>query len=84
MRKIILFSILTICLVLISEVKSFGQALSLQINALNQPDNKTIKLFNGQSLEGWYKFLQNRGRNNDPKLAVIITNDTADWHENRQ
>jgi hypothetical protein len=72
MRKIILFSILTICLVLISEVKSFGQALSLQINALNQPDNRTIKLFNGQSLEGWYTFLQNRGRNNDPKSVFTV------------
>lgn len=28
---------------------------------------KTIKLFNGSNLDGWYKFLQHRGRDNDPK-----------------
>ena len=72
MRKVILFSILTICLVLISEVKSFGQALPQQIEALNQTDNRTIKLFNGHSLEGWYTFLQNRGRNNDPKSVFTV------------
>jgi hypothetical protein len=72
MRKVILFSILTICLVLISEVKSFGQALPQQIEALNQTDNRTIKLFNDQNLEGWYTFLQNRGRNNDPKSVFTV------------
>jgi hypothetical protein len=72
MRKVILFSILTICLVLISEVKSFGQALPQQIEALNQTDNRNIKLFNGHSLEGWYTFLQNRGRNNDPKSVFTV------------
>jgi hypothetical protein len=34
---------------------------------------KTIKLFNGKNLDGWYTFLQNRGKNNDPKKVFTVT-----------
>lgn len=40
----------------------------------NQGQSKTIKLFNGQNLDGWYKFLQNRGRNNDPDNVFTVKN----------
>jgi len=33
---------------------------------------KTIKLFNGKNLDGWYTFLQNRGKNNDPKKVFTV------------
>lgn len=33
---------------------------------------KTIKLFNGQNLEGWYTFLKDRGRDNDPKNVFTV------------
>ena len=35
---------------------------------------QTIQLFNGKDLHGWYIFLQNRGRDNDPK-SVFTVND---------
>lgn len=38
-----------------------------------QGKEKTIKLFNGKNLDGWYTFLQNRGKNNDPKKVFTIT-----------
>jgi len=31
-----------------------------------------VILFNGKNLDGWYTFLQNRGRNNDPKKVFTI------------
>src|SRR5690606_8018806 len=31
-------------------------------------------LFNGKNLDGWYTFLQNRGRNNDPKRVFTVKN----------
>jgi hypothetical protein len=34
--------------------------------------NKTIKLFNGKDLDGWYTFLQHRGRDNDPKKVFTV------------
>lgn len=36
--------------------------------------NKAISLFNGKNLDGWYIFLQNRGRDNDPKQVFTVKN----------
>ncbi len=33
---------------------------------------KTIKLFNGHNLDGWYTFLKDRGKNNDPKQVFSV------------
>lgn len=40
-------------------------------------DNKTLQkselqLFNGENLDGWYIFLKDRGRNNDPKNVFTV------------
>lgn len=35
--------------------------------------DRVIHLFNGKDLDGWYTFLQNRGRNNDPKQVFSVT-----------
>ena len=34
--------------------------------------NKPIALFNGKNLDGWYTFLKDRGRDNDPKKVFTI------------
>ena len=33
---------------------------------------QSVKLFNGSDLEGWYTFIQDRGRNNDPKNVFTV------------
>lgn len=33
---------------------------------------ESVKLFNGNNLDGWYTFLQNRGANNDPKNVFTV------------
>jgi len=33
---------------------------------------KTINLFNGKNLDGWYTFLQHRGRDSDPKKVFTV------------
>lgn len=35
---------------------------------------KTIHLFNGQDLDGWYTFIRDRGKNQDPKGVFSIQN----------
>ena len=72
MQKVILVSVCTIFLVASGDIKSFGQSSQPQINTLNQTDNKTINLFNGRNLDGWYTFLQNRGRDVDPKGVFTV------------
>ncbi|WP_349314018.1 DUF1080 domain-containing protein [Chitinophaga sp. MM2321] len=38
----------------------------------NPPDSTTIRLFNGQNLDGWYTFLHGRGRDADPKKVFTV------------
>ncbi len=41
-------------------------------NSGNVVRSKTINLFNGKNLNGWYTFLQTRGRDNDPKKVFTV------------
>ena len=58
MKKTTTIPILAILILLFSEATGLGQ----------------IHLFNGHSLDGWYTFLQDRGRDNDP-LEVFTVED---------
>ncbi|MDR1959695.1 MAG: DUF1080 domain-containing protein [Planctomycetaceae bacterium] len=42
--------------------------------AAENSDQKTIPLFNGQNLDGWYKFLQKQGKDNDPDKVFTVEN----------
>lgn len=61
MKKVLLISLL-----LIFSITAFSQSQSE-----NGVKNK-ITLFNGENLDGWYKFVQNRGRDNDPKNVFTV------------
>lgn len=39
----------------------------------SQSCDPAIKLFNGKDLEGWYTFLQHRGRDSDPKQVFTVS-----------
>lgn len=67
MKRTLLFSIVGVLLLVLTEVRSFAQP---QKN--DETNSKTIKLFNGKNLDGWYPFLQNRGRDNDPKNVFTV------------
>ena len=58
MKKAIFISFLAIILFPAGKATSYAQ----------------IRLFNGQDLDGWYTFLQDRGRDNDP-LNVFTVQD---------
>ena len=46
---------------------SFGQTV-------RSPGHKSIQLFNGKDLTGWYTFIQDRGRDTDPKNVFTVQN----------
>lgn len=52
-------------LLLVTEI-SHGQAPA------NAGQGKTIHLFNGRNLDGWYVFLKGRGRDNDPRNVFTV------------
>jgi hypothetical protein len=55
------------------QIKVCGQAVTESNQKMDQEKRETIRLFNGNNLDGWYTFLQNRGKNNDPKKVFTIT-----------
>lgn len=43
-------------------------------NSYAQKVNSNIKLFNGENLDGWYTFLRDRDRNEDPNKVFTVSN----------
>jgi hypothetical protein len=68
MQNAIIFSVLTISLAISGQLRITGPPEK------NQAENQPIQLFNGSNLNGWYTFLQNRGRDNDPKKVFTVNN----------
>lgn len=68
-NHLILFLFLFLLLSAKSEL--FGQRAN---SKTGRQLNKTTRLFNGKNLDGWYTFLQNRGRDNDPKQVFTVKN----------
>ena len=60
-------SIILTSLILILTVSCFAQKQSK-----NKNQDKINSLFNGKNFDGWYTFLKDRGRNNDPKKVFTI------------
>jgi hypothetical protein len=51
---------------------TFAQPSSARSNAQPPSRPATIPLFNGRNLDGWYTFLEKRGRDNDPKKVFTV------------
>jgi hypothetical protein len=72
MQKAISFSFLVIFILVTAGAESHGQDPQEKIKTLSQSDHEIVQLFDGHSLNGWYTFLQNRGRDNDPKGVFTV------------
>jgi hypothetical protein len=71
-QKSITFSCLALFTLLAVGTTSCRQASKTGAGSGENTDNATIQLFDGQTLRGWYTFLQDRGRNNDPKAVFTV------------
>ena len=61
MKKTVLFTVCAALLIGSFQIKCIGQSL-----------DPAIKLFNRKNLDGWYTFLQDRGRDTDPKNVFTV------------
>jgi hypothetical protein len=68
MKKNSFISAAFICILFLFEVTSAQNAQ----NSQKIEQNKTISLFNGKNLDGWYTFLKGRGRDTDPKNVFTV------------
>lgn len=76
MKKILINS--TLLILLISSLLTVGYKNSVAQVIESYKKEKTIKLFNGRNLDGWYKFIKDRGRDNDPKNVFTVANGTIE------
>lgn len=65
---------LVLALALLSGGACFAQGPAGGNTARIVTKSKPIKLFNGRNLDGWYIFLQHRGRDTDPKKVFTVNN----------
>lgn len=70
MRKVLLFIIVVVSIIGFGQIRVFAQNPEYP----GYRSGKTVKLFNGENLDGWYTFLKDRGRNNDPKKVFTVPN----------
>lgn len=76
MKQVFFFTVVSIFLIVLNNGESFGQVSQEQADALGQTNERTIKLFNGHNLDGWYSFLKNHGRDKDPKDVFTVKDGT--------
>lgn len=65
-------SIHTLILLIIQGALVFGQPARPGQDPWTREGSQTIRLFNGENLEGWYTFLKPRGRDADPKGVFTV------------
>ena len=73
MQRTVTFSLYAFFLLLLTITGSFAQD-SRSVLSDSPESNDVIHLFNGTDLSGWYTFLEDRGRNNDPKDVFTLQN----------
>ena len=71
MKKVITIPVVFICCIFFWPVEGSAQVSK---KAMSQAPSKTVHLFNGKNLDGWYTFLQKSGRDNDPQKVFSVTN----------
>lgn len=60
--------------ILLFPYKMGGHISDSSDSAGNKKSTGTIHLFNGRDLSGWYTYLQESGKNNDPKKVFTVNN----------
>lgn len=71
MKKVFLFSIAFIALLFVIEGCSTTKSKQSTTTGSNA---KSVDLFNGKNLDGWYTFVKGRGRGIDPKKIFTVEN----------
>jgi hypothetical protein len=71
MKKQIIFLILIFSMAIITE-KSFALINGSYDYEKKNNQKSDLQLFNGKNLDGWYTFIKNKGRNNDPNKVFTV------------
>jgi len=75
MHKLIHSSFYVLFVLIISGIPNYAQDSRSVLSDSPEPGDEVTHLFNGTDLSGWYTFLEDRGRNNDPKDVFTVKNE---------
>ncbi len=74
MKTQILSTLALILSVSISMEPGFARVTDHSASEKKTVKKPDLKLFNGKNLDGWYTFIKDRGRNNDPEKVFTVQN----------
>ena len=74
MKRPMLNLLVMILLILVIPGTGFTSSGDLSGPELKYGKKSEIKLFNGKSLDGWYTYIKDRGKNVDPKKVFTVQN----------
>ncbi len=76
MKKRNLINLLSFLLILSFTCNShaYGNDIFRNENVQKSPGKQKVQLFNGKDLDGWYTYIKERGRNNDPLKVFTVQN----------
>lgn len=69
-----LYFISLVILISICGKTVFAQSFEAKGADKNGADQAKVQLFNGENLDGWYTFLKDKGRDNDPNKVFTVQN----------
>ena len=72
MKRLNLVFLAFICSLTFITTESIAQTNASLLSAANTKTSKTIELFNGKNLKGWYTYIKGRGRSSDPQKYLPL------------
>jgi hypothetical protein len=71
-RQILLILILILSMSIMES--GFGRSIDPSASEKKNTAKSNLQLFNGKNLSGWYTFIKDKGRNNDPDKVFTVQN----------
>ena len=75
MKRQILISMIFILSMSAIMEPGFARSADPHGSEKKNPKKSELKLFNGKNLDGWYTFIKDKGRNNDPNKVFTVQNE---------
>lgn len=75
MTRLLVFSLsLITSITLFSDTTFPTSSKTSEVTSVDHSDKDKVQLFNGNDLDGWYTFIKDKGRDNDPNKVFTVQN----------
>ncbi|MDD3728640.1 MAG: DUF1080 domain-containing protein, partial [Dysgonamonadaceae bacterium] len=74
MTRLFIFSLSLIASLTLFSDTVFATSSKIPVTTEKHSDKAKVQLFNGKNLDGWYTFIKDKGRDNDPNKVFTVQN----------